>query len=330
MDTLHAAACLGDCEKVRRFLAAGALVNQRDRSGETALHDAARNGHTEICTVLLDAGALPNVGNTVSRTPLHAAVANSHISVIRALLAAGASPNAADSDGRTPFHYAAMTRNQREVVRILFQAGADPYAKDTSGAMALKMAAVYGNLDAVEELLDAGFNPNVANAARRGQGALHLAAQWGHHELLAVLMQGGAIPNYRSPDGRTAADVAKAHGDPDGAAMIQAVADLGLAALRRRVLTVKGSWASPDLLELNCTTLAGNVAATLMWPDSTPMSKLPQTVIDAVKASGFQGLQEPLEVYNLSLLKPGRRGVALNCQVKSHSLSKQLGLQHDS
>lgn len=336
MAPLHSAAGLGDFAGVQRLLAAGVAVNQRDRSGDTALHDAARNGHAQIAQALLAAGADPEAGDKGRRTPLHIAVTNNHANVIRVLLNAGANANAADFEGKGLLHFAAASRSNKEVVRMLLKAGADPHAADAGvyrsvGLVGIRVcqtplhvAAFYGNLDAIQELLAAGASPNSTTA---GETPLHCGAQWGFQDVLEMLLHGGANPNAVNRFGQTAADVATARGDVKSAAMIQAVARFGAeAALRRRVLTVKGTRTSSETLELSCTTLAGNVAATVRWLDTAPLSSLPQAVIDAIKASGFKGLQEPVELCNLSLLKPGAGGQLLDCSDAAPSLCQQLGL----
>jgi ankyrin repeat protein len=48
---------IGDVATVRRLVASGENVNQRDESGRTALHWAANMGHAEAVEVLVQLGA---------------------------------------------------------------------------------------------------------------------------------------------------------------------------------------------------------------------------------------------------------------------------------
>ena len=89
-----------------------------------------------------------------------------------------------------------------------------------------------------------------------------------------------------------------------------------------RVLTLRAQRASPGTLEITCSTMAGNVAATLQWPDESPVTGLAQAVIAAVRSS--HTLQEPLWVWNLRLLKADGT-VALGNS--SALLPEQLGLE---
>ena len=89
VDTLAAAAGLGDIEKVRRQLPAASEVDR-----QRALALAAQLGHTEVVRVLLDAGGDPNRFNppgTHSHTPpIHQAVAAGHLDVVKLLVERGA------------------------------------------------------------------------------------------------------------------------------------------------------------------------------------------------------------------------------------------------
>lgn len=95
----------GDPDEVRRLLARGADVHERNDRGQTPLHNAARGGLVPAMKVLLAHGADPNARDGRGQTPLHA--------VIRAkvrrrerlqaamvlLLDAGGDPRLADEGG---------------------------------------------------------------------------------------------------------------------------------------------------------------------------------------------------------------------------------------
>ena len=102
-------------------------------------------------------------------------------------------------------------------------------------------------------------------------------------------------------------------------------AALGEDAMIPRVLTVRANRASPGNIELTCSTIAGNVAATLQWPDDDPVDDLAEAIVAAVKSSGFTGLKEPLGVWNVRLLKPDANPLAPN--EYSPSLLAQFGLE---
>ena len=71
---------MDDIDEVRRQLAQGTDVNQRDDSGDTALYYACRFGHVEMARELLGAGAdatlRDNAGWTAMDAALHTAAAD--------------------------------------------------------------------------------------------------------------------------------------------------------------------------------------------------------------------------------------------------------------
>ena len=96
---------------------------------------------------------------------------------------------------------------------------------------------------------------------------------------------------------------------------------LGEDAVIPRILTVRARRASPGNVELTCSTVSGNIAATFDWDDTT-VTGLGEAIIASVKSSGFTGLKEPLTVWNLRLLKPDGGELALG----DGHLAEQLGL----
>jgi ankyrin repeat protein len=87
------AAAAGDLPGVEAALQAGAAVDSRDPSGDTALNAAAHGGHLDVAARLLEAGAnLENIGGA-DLTPLMAAAFAGHFAVVQLLLDRGALVN---------------------------------------------------------------------------------------------------------------------------------------------------------------------------------------------------------------------------------------------
>ena len=143
---LAQAAAAGRCDEVRRLLEAGAQVDERDRTGFTALTWAARHGEVEVVRLLLAAGANPNLRDTYVNgwTPLMHALHKGQTAVARSLLAAGADPNVPGNGGFTALLMAAGYGNA-EAVGALLAAGADPKAE--AGGETPLTAAVGGSWD---------------------------------------------------------------------------------------------------------------------------------------------------------------------------------------
>ena len=197
-------------------------ANASQSDGATALHWAAYHGDPELVTALLAAGADPAAANRNGSTALWLAARHGHADVLAALLAGGADANEALPLGRRP----------------------------------LMLAARSGNTEAVRILLDHDADPNAAESDR-GTTALMQAADQGHADVMALLIENGAdiaagsAPVFR--DGRSAA--LGNSDDPRNAVRRQVSAILceeetpDLGALKQMVLDSAGDNALGELAE---------------------------------------------------------------------------------
>ncbi len=107
---LIVAAEAGRLTAVQILLDAGAAVDSRSDSGETALHAAARGGHVAVLTLLLDRGANVNDTGPSARSPLMAACENGREQAALTLVQRGARLNDIDPEtGSTALGLAAQT-----------------------------------------------------------------------------------------------------------------------------------------------------------------------------------------------------------------------------
>ena len=90
----------------------------------------------------------------------------------------------------------------------------------------------------------------------------------------------------------------------------------------RLVLTVRAKSSGQGTIEMTCTTMGGNTAATLEWPSNDPPSSLAQAVVGAVESSGFDCKIKPLWPCHLSLIT--QDGAKLDLGREFHT---QLGLE---
>lgn len=110
MSVLEHGAFRGDLDKVKKALAEGADINQKNT----------RN---------------------LDWTPLHNAVTGGHLETIKYLISHGADITQKDYFGRTALHHAAWSNgNSLEIVQYLLSVGADPNIKDNSGINAQQVA----------------------------------------------------------------------------------------------------------------------------------------------------------------------------------------------
>jgi hypothetical protein len=123
------------CQKMAKILLrAGANVNGRNGSGETALHEAIPyQREPSLVPMLIFAGADVNARNNKGETPLHIAAGQGNIEVAQALLAAGADVNAKDERAYTPILHAGEGVHYFEMSEFLERAG----ATDREGARLL-------------------------------------------------------------------------------------------------------------------------------------------------------------------------------------------------
>ncbi|MFI5006234.1 MAG: ankyrin repeat domain-containing protein [Solirubrobacterales bacterium] len=180
----HVAADAGDAARVRALLdAEPGLVHRSDRAGGTPLHRAVAASAREVVGLLLDRGADihaihgPGPGS-------ESGYAAADFQAIDLALWTG------------PFW---GVRGDLETARQLIARGA---------AHDLVIAAALGDLELVQALLDADHG-RIAEARPSGKRALSSAVEFGHEQIVRLLLDRGADPNW--PDGSTAPRGAALH-----------------------------------------------------------------------------------------------------------------------
>jgi ankyrin repeat protein len=208
----------------------GAPVNapcKGHNSPRSVLVEPAVMVDTAVVDYLLARGADPNRSFGWDGPPLVAAImqrgmwdgANARgAAAVRYLLAHGARPDAPSSEGTTALMWAAY-RGWIEVVETLLAAGAGVNARDTTNATALHWAARPSNATAVRLLLAHGADVRVRD--KRGHTALMRLVQSeldygedeppGAREVAELFLRAGVDRAARDAEGRTAADLARAH-----------------------------------------------------------------------------------------------------------------------
>ncbi|MFL6073975.1 MAG: ankyrin repeat domain-containing protein [Mycobacteriales bacterium] len=113
-----------------------------------------------------------------------------------------------DRQGRTPLHYAALQGDVIEV-RNLIESGFEPDVADHQGFTPLHLAAQEWRVDAARALLDAGASVDAKN--QFGNTPLFVAVfnSRGRKELIALLRERGADPFSENLHGNSPFDLAK-------------------------------------------------------------------------------------------------------------------------
>ena len=134
----------GRVGRVRKLIAAGAYIEERDSCGQTPLHIVAKSIWRDVLEALLKAGAHINACDVMGRTPLHIAAQSNSRDAVELLIKAGADINARDNNGQTPLHVLVQA-NFRVIAAVLLINGADLEAKDSQGKTPYDLAANYDN-----------------------------------------------------------------------------------------------------------------------------------------------------------------------------------------
>ena len=227
----QAASYAGD---VRALLAKGADPNVPDRAGRTAVHGAAAISAAETMQALLDAGGNPNRRDKDGNTPLHLASVAARligaVATIRLLLRAEADPGIANGEGRTALHLVVAHYEQPEVVEALLAHGADANRRDRWGSTPLHAALGHnpgwpgwsgaGFPGIVRALLAGGADPRLTNGDGLPALQLFVREGIGSRATAAMLIEAGADPNRKYPNGEAPLHAAIRTGGTRGKAAV--------------------------------------------------------------------------------------------------------------
>ncbi|XP_076152796.1 ankyrin repeat and sterile alpha motif domain-containing protein 1B isoform X2 [Alosa pseudoharengus] len=124
----------------------------------------------------------------------------------------GLNVNCADSSGYTPLHHAALN-GHRDVVLKLLQFEASTNVADSKGCFPLHLAAWRGDMEIVRILIHHGpSHCRVNEQNHEKETALHCAAQYGHSDVVGVLLRELTDPSMRNRRGETPLDLAALYG----------------------------------------------------------------------------------------------------------------------
>ncbi|XP_016398403.1 ankyrin repeat domain-containing protein 50-like [Sinocyclocheilus rhinocerous] len=203
----------GHCSTVRLLLDRKSPIDHRAYDGHSALSAAALQGYREIVELLMRRGADTDVRDAEGRPLLYLLVLEGRLDMAILLIEKGGVPlESKDAEGRTALHVAAW-RGDLEGIELLLKYGADPNARDLDGRPPLHSVAWRGHAAAGRLLLRAkGLNVDLA-CKQQGATALSIAAQEGHAETVAMLLEKGAEPDHVDRYGRSPVKVAGKQGN---------------------------------------------------------------------------------------------------------------------
>lgn len=239
-NAFNAAAYHNRIDMVKGLVACGSQAHTLSIEMHGAITTASGQGHVDIVEFLLNQGANINSSQSHSlfmrgmphplllwrlTSPLHAATASIHLSVVKLLLKRGADVNVQEEDGSTALHIA-VTESSPEIVEILLDYDADPNIAGPHGG-ALYLAAQQGHLNIVTQLIDK--KAILELRVLSGVTPLHAAARKGHLKVVELLCTRGANLNAQSRSGSTPLYLAARNGHMDTASyLISEGADVNL------------------------------------------------------------------------------------------------------
>ncbi len=217
---LRKAIATGDIETIELLLNAGADT-EHIRHGKSVIFSVSENRCNEsdtkysaIVNKLATAGANVNFALIPGESPLAHAVHARCLMKVRTLINVGADINIYLGNGESLIRQTVSWReDDLALLKILLDGGANPDMQDQNkyGDTPLIQAATIGNFSAVNALLSAGADPNIAN--KKGNTPLHrIVSAHSSYDPLSIihaLSEAGADLNLCDNKGRSALGIAK-------------------------------------------------------------------------------------------------------------------------
>jgi quinoprotein dehydrogenase-associated probable ABC transporter substrate-binding protein len=235
----------GAVDRAAFLLSKGADPNKPDDQGELPLVNAISAQNPDLVKLLLDHGAKVNARDSNGMTALLQAVEQDDIATIKMLAGHGADLNEQTQDKATPLSFA-IVDNKMKAALALIDVGASVNAP--SGELGLTPLMVAAGRQETELTLQAGRHdienlssdphyPDPLQVARAliahkadvnavstsGVTALMLAAAHNNPPIVGLLLQSGADPTKRSPDKKTALDLAVENGNDSVVSLIRLI-----------------------------------------------------------------------------------------------------------
>lgn len=234
------AASKGHCYAVKKLLASGANINAISTKGWTVLMIAVRKQDVRTVKQLICNGADINSLSPDGWTALNEASYQGQKDIMRILLQGGADIESHSPHDWTPLMQACQ-KGDEAAVRLLHSAGSNMEATSAHDETAILLAAGGGHTNIVRMLLKYGCAPEPswakdqdndsnevsqeAKARRtrepedkvyiRGLTPLMFASQEGHVEIAQLLLERNVNSEARSPQGKTALEIARENGKID-------------------------------------------------------------------------------------------------------------------
>jgi ankyrin repeat protein len=179
-----------------------ALVNARNKEGDTSLHIAARLDSPENGGLLLSRGADIFAPNARGENPIYLTFfpGKDYPPGVREWMLVSGTTEVRDGLGNTVLHYAAQWRLDAHIPLIV-QKGASTEAANATGETPLFVAVKADSASTVQALINAGSS--TANRDSLGNTALHAAVRWNAPRAAEALISAGVDINAHAMNGKT-------------------------------------------------------------------------------------------------------------------------------
>ena len=219
---------LGEIERVRSLIKAGADINVKDKNGIFPLLGAAFSGKPEVAKVLIEAGALLNQVDRNGNTPLMiASLCHESLrereDVALLLVKAGAEISMNGTYRQQNAFMDAARCGSDYLLKAILDSGENINERDIGGGTALIYATAAGKFETVKSLINWGADVNAVD--NNGSTALMYAASYRpmmpdpesstNIEIIKLLIQKGADRSIRNKQKQTAWNIAVNAGNFD-------------------------------------------------------------------------------------------------------------------
>lgn len=242
---VHVKAALQKSDEVRnngneqtRLPIADEAISEDEIKLISALHSAAKKDESDgVVKIYAQLKKLlsskESLGEIDSRLKKHITSAlieaslNNSCAAAKQSIRLGADIEVKNGDGMTLL-MVASEKGYTSLAKLLIDSGAIPEAKSNTGCTPLIFAAKYGNKDIVDLLffyanVEVNTQENFSNGS--GGTALHLAARYGHVEIVKTLCEKGANVELKNAFGLTALEVSKFFSQNESIRMLHELAE---------------------------------------------------------------------------------------------------------
>ncbi|XP_046559442.1 ankyrin repeat domain-containing protein 50-like [Haliotis rubra] len=197
------AAGRGHRDVVELLVNQGTDVSLVDNDGNNILHHACREGHRETVEFVLSLDGVDiNSKEWRSRTPVMEAAERGHRHVVELLVSKGADVSLVDNDCNNILHHACREGDRKTVDFLLSLDGVDINSRGGSSRTPVMEAAEWGHNDVVELLVSKGADVSLVDDD--GDNVLHWACVGGGRETVECLLCLGSMDiNSRGRCSRT-------------------------------------------------------------------------------------------------------------------------------